>query len=208
MNPSDASVDRARALLEYVRWSLSDAHLAAVIDQPIDRAVATFRCPDETIQSQRAFLDCVAGFLRHIYARAFPWGRQPAWSQARDEAVSLLESRDVLGGYNAALRESCGAEGAGISAVLTEFVVALKAQMRADYAQRLLSVHLGSLDWASKCHLASLILQRSTTHEFTEVSPKESERWAHFLPGLIKQDLRLNPIETPLPSTASPEIRR
>ena len=189
----DPSASAAEEILDSLRELLAETSLVELIDEPIDKAVRSFQCPDVVVGSQREFLDRVASFLQHVYACAFPTARQLTSAQARDEAVSLLEQGGFPVGYRAALWEAGHPLGPGIQGVLAELTTFLKLRLREAHARWVFDAHLGGLDWPTRCQLASLILQRWGDRTPPELSAKSAEQYASFLPLLVQRDLFYGP---------------
>jgi len=189
----DASVSSTEEILASLRELLAETSLIELIDEPIDKAVRSFQCPDVVVRSQREFLDRVAGFLQHVYEKAFPDGRQLTSAQARDEAVSLLEQGGFPAGYRTALWEAGHPRGPGIQGILAELSAFLKIRFREAHVRWVFTSHLGGLDWPTKCQLAELILQRWGDRTPPELSAESAEQYANFLPLLIQRDLYYRP---------------
>jgi len=194
MTPSESNVSEQRAteILEQLRRLLGDETLVALIDDPIDAAVQGLQKSDAPIETQAEFLDVVAGFLQHVYARAFPTGKQLAHTQARAEAIDLLE-RGFPSGYRAALWETNHPLGYGRTGVMEELARLLKTRLRRAHAQWVFASIVGQLDWPMRCRVAALILQNWGDRRPPELAGASAEQYADHLPLLVQRDLEYHP---------------
>lgn len=192
MIPFDPATATAEEILESLRSELGETRLSELIDNPIDRAVEQFECPDAPVAGQSEFLDVVSRFLQQVYALAFPSGRQLPLDQARAEVIKLLQQCGYPAGYRGALWDASRPLGAGVSAILVELTNFLKAWYRRDYVHWLVAVHFDAADWSTKCRIASLILQRWGALQPVELQECTPERFVALLPDLLQQDLGLN----------------
>ena len=160
---SSHDIARARRLLEEVTRLLSEDYLRATCDESFQKAVNTFQWPESPPLDQAVFLDTLGSFVSHVYAHAWSPKQKLAPSQARAEAVRLLQGHyqgQTASGYEAAYLDARHSTFAGL-----EFVLAQLGQILADKARKqrvrwVLHEHLNCLPWSLKRQMASEMMKR------------------------------------------------
>jgi hypothetical protein len=184
---------QAAEILDQLRQALGEPMLVALIDDPIDAAAGDIRPVDAPIDTQARFLELVGGLLKHVCARAFPAGRQLDDTQARGEAIDLLE-RGFPAGYRAALWEGHHPLGYGPSGVIEELTRLLKIRLRRAYAQWVFTSVVGPIPWSLRCRIAELIFQNWGERRPPELKAALPEQYADYLPLLVQRDLEYHPV--------------
>ena len=188
MTPTDALCHRAAEVLDQLAEMLDPGHTARQIDEPIDRAAMEFDYSEGGALSHRQFLETVARFLRHLYAQAFPRGRQLSLSQARDEAVVLLEQgyQDAFSsGYDEALAEATDPSHPGLETVLLKVAELVGARQRQMYVRWVTARHIDPADWRMKCAVASLLLDRCRPWLPDRLQDCPPAQFADYIPDLL-----------------------
>ena len=167
MTHSDGLWRRAAEIVDQLSAALDNSRLAQDIDAPIDRAAMAFDCPDGEPLSHRQFIETVAGFLRHLCAQACPRGRQLSSSQARDEAVALLQQGyqgTFSSGYEEALLDAADPCYPGVPSVLLKVAELVKARQREMHIRWVTACHIDPADWRLRCAVATLLLEPCRHH--------------------------------------------
>ncbi len=198
MTRSEARRRRAIEVLDEIADLLDEARLVERIDEPINQAARAFECPDGPGLSHRQFLDCAAEFIQYLYAKAFPGGRQLSRSEARDEAVALLETASgdaASSGYPVALFDATDPRGPGLPMVLLNLAELVKARHRNMYVNWVAATVIGSMDWQLKCDVTAVILERQGPYLPAYVQDRPAEQLAGYFLNLLAIELgsRHNP---------------
>ena len=163
MTSSPDQYEQARQIVAEITAQLDEALLVRTIDEPIDRAVATFETRVGQAISHAQLHETLARFVCHIHRYAAPCPRRLSLAQGRDEAVSLLEHgyEGICGkGYDAACLESrCGGADA-LERVLFGLAEAIKASRRRMYVRAVFGRWIDPSDWRLRCQIASVLLAR------------------------------------------------
>ena len=190
MTNSEPSHSRARQIVDRLTELLDDGLMARRIDGPIDAAVEAFELNDDRGYSQQWFGRAAAGFLRHLYERASSLGRKLSPSQARDEVVALLEEsyRGVCSdGYDGALLDAVDPSLPGLGPVLARLAESVKDRQRARYVQWVFARHLTGVDWATRCAMAAILVQRCRPWLPPVVLRCPPEQLADKVPQLVEK---------------------
>jgi hypothetical protein len=141
-------------------------------------------------------LDRVSDFVQHLHARAFPQGRQYSSSQARDEAVALLEQAyhgAFATGHEAALADATKPAYAGLAQVLLAVAQIVKTRERSRYIRWILARHIDPSDWRMNCALAQVLLDRCRGRLPARLQSCQPEYLVDDLPELLAVSLAAGP---------------
>jgi len=188
---TEAEERRAVRILKRLAASMDATRLARQIDEPIDGATRAFACSCESGISHRRFLDILTAFLQHLYASAFPNGRQPTQTEARDEAMALLEQASPAGGYHESLLAAAESLDDGLGEVLLRVAELIKSRQRSARLRWIAASHLDCLDWRTKCQIAAILLRRCRPYLSGRVAACRPEQMADYIPDLLAIDLAI-----------------
>lgn len=183
---------RARQLLDRLSSLLDEDRMARLIDAPIDHVVREYGFPEETPFSADLFHRTLADFLRLVYERGMRLRRRLTVSQARDEAVCLLDQAyegTHSRGYDAAVLDAADPMQSGTRLVLTRLADGLKARERMRYLRWVATRHIDPADWQIKCAMAEILLIRCRHWLPAELRNSAPARWADFVLELLTIDL-------------------
>jgi len=189
MTPTDALCHRAAGILDQLAEMLDPVHTARQIDEPIDKAAMGFDYSEGEALSHRQFLETVARFLRHLYAQAFPRGRQLSLAQARDEAVALLQQgyRGVFySGYDEAFLDAANPFHPGMETVLLKVADLVRARQREMYLDWVIARYIDPADWRMKRAVTALLLDRCRSWLPDRVQDCPPAQLADYIPGLLR----------------------
>ena len=79
------------AVVDSIAQLLDPVLITHQIDDRIEAAARSFKCPAKIRYSIPRLIGIMARFLRHVQRHAFAKGWQPTSDQARDEAIALLD---------------------------------------------------------------------------------------------------------------------
>jgi len=189
MRLSDQDRHYAAEAIRRLEVELDGARIAALIDEPVDRAAQSFVCPDQAPLDHLRFLDTMGHYVRHIYREAFPGGQQLTPGQAGDEALALLE-RGYEGrkgrGYDEALADASEAGEMGLLRVLLQVAELIKALTRQKHIQRILSEQITRSDFGLRCAVAQILLEHVRPYLPSEQQTWPLERWACLVEDLLE----------------------
>jgi hypothetical protein len=188
MTNSELLPDRANRLIGQIVSMLDETRVSQRIDGPIDAASEQFQSPADMPRSRQHFNSLIAAFVTHIYRHGLACPRQLSPSQARDEALALLEQGyEGRPGkrYEAALLD---ATQAGMPMVLASLAQIIKNRERQEYARWVFARMLDPIGWDLRCAIA-----RTLMAEWVELVPPPSlvgrltpEEMAGEIPQLLE----------------------
>ena len=132
----------------------------------------------------------LAGFVAHVYAQGLPCRRRLSPSQARDEAVALLEygyKGTCENGYFAAVLDAGRAQPNGVEVVLVQLGEAIKAGWRQMHVRWVFAKFLDPSDWPLCCEIASVLLERLRICLPEEISHWQPAQFVDEIPELLMQ---------------------
>ncbi|MBL7223993.1 MAG: hypothetical protein ISS72_09070 [Candidatus Brocadiae bacterium] len=189
---SESVRQRAEEVVSLLRQALDQERLAALIDQPIDRAAAACLRECDGGQSARTLQGMTAALVRAVYADALPCRREIPDSDARDEAYALLEhgySGSRTGGYDEALLDAADSTQPGVELVVAWMADALKERRRASYTRWVIARHVDPADWNMKCALASILAEQCKKYLPPELQSCPKEQLSDCAVDLLLLDL-------------------
>ena len=163
-------------VLDGVLALLDQTTIRRTIDEPIDRAAAGFSVPTAECPTLQVstFLDRLAEFVSHLYREGLLPARILTRSQARIEAVHLLESAyegRAGRGFESAYVDCLASSSVGLELLLAHLADSLKTHRRATYVRWVLASQVNLLEWRRRRDLVAACL----------------DRFGKFLPAKIRQ---------------------
>lgn len=192
MTNSDPHRERAEKVVAAMRGELDPRHIAKLIDEPLDRAVAGFRFERTTALTTRQFHRLIAEFVAHLYARGVAPARRLTPDQAAAEAIALLDlgyQGTYEDGYDGAFLDAVTPAGSGIDSALARLAEVVKARRRYLYRQWVLARHIDPHDWPLRCAIAALLLESRPEEADPALSVSRPERFADLIPELLDNEL-------------------
>jgi len=181
-------------ILDEILVLLDEEHLQKSIDMHFDTAVMSFKGYAKLHEpmTEKTFINAMANFIIHVYATAMPVARTLEMSQARAEAIWLIEHtyQGSSGrGYGAALRDVLRQGETGIEHVLGYLADALKSIERQNYFGWVLASRVDPLDWDGKRRLVEILLRRLDPFQTDDVKACSAAQLANYYPKLIRDYL-------------------
>ena len=189
MTSSDRSRGGSEEILDRLAALLDEDLLAHRIDEPIDRALAAFRCDADFARSPAHFHTVIGGFVQDAHRRLLA-RRTPAL-QARDEAVALLDQAyrgTYADGYCGALLDATDLSQAGLRSVLAKLAELLKNERRRIYMTWIRARVIDPRDWRAKCALAAAAIARYRPWLPPEIARAPAGQWADHVVDLVLLD--------------------
>ncbi len=196
MSSSESGLrEGAESVIDKMASYLDEEYVITHIDEPIDRAVAGFAWDDVHPFSHQRFHEVVARFVAHLYAHGLPCPRSLSPSQAHDEAVAVLEevyegTHDK--GYVAAIVEAVRAQPDGLEVVLSRLADCIKDKCRRMHVRWVSVRFLASSDWALRCEVAAVLLDRLRPWLPEEMRGCRDAQFADDIPALLTDYLEVD----------------
>jgi len=164
MTPSETRYEAGEAL-EVILQLLDESHFRRVIDLPIDQAAASYPSSDfdPRCSSLTAFVDCVSGLVAHLCRSALSPPKILTGSQAREEAIHLLDTfYDGRGerGYETAYVDCLDAGRIGMEMLFLHIAGTMKSSQRRRYVQWIFTTRIRSQSWRFKRNLVAACINQ------------------------------------------------
>ena len=192
MTSSDGLRRKAEAIVCTLRDQLDEQRLARDIDQPIDRALATFRFDWRTPPSVRQFHRTIGSLVAHLYTHGFAVPRRLSPAQAMAEAIELLDAAyqgTHERGYDGAVLDALTERGSGIDSVLARLAEIIKLRQRYRHRQWAFARHLDPLDWPLRCAVVTVILEAQQPTGGTALADCPAAQLVDHVPELLESEL-------------------
>ena len=185
---------KAVVIIKEVFEKTSEEYLQLRIDEPIERATASFEFDRDAPVTHQTFTRVIADFVRHVYEQGL-WGKQELTvAQASAEAVAILEegyqsSRDR--GYYAAYLAALNPD-LGLEYILGQMAGHIIAMARVKHVQWVCASRMELSDWPIRCLIAEILLECWRLFLPENVRGCSPTRFAHHLSDLIILGLSAN----------------
>jgi len=153
--------DAAR-IIEQVFKLIDEQYLYQLIDQRIEEAAVDFEFGREEPMTHRAFVRIIGDFVYHIYKKGLCIRQTLSVTQARAEALAILEERYIgphARGYYAAFLDVSNSKLDGNEFILTQITEIIKALARGRHLKWVYFSQLAQLDWPTRCQIAEILLK-------------------------------------------------
>ena len=184
----------AEHALEQALDDLEETHIRHTIDEPIDRAAASFRSCATWPVNQHLFHQTISAFVQHMYEYGIPLRQQLSPAQALREAIALLDRTYPAASsrrHDSALLDATNPNCNGMDGVLGAMAEAIKAREKQNYVSFVLTTRLSTLSWAARKRVAEILLQRLAVIEIPVAAGLSAEWGADHIPDLINTYMRL-----------------
>jgi hypothetical protein len=174
---------------------LDEDYLIRHIDEPINRAAARFRHHAADQVSHERFHQVLARFVAHLYGYGMPCSVRLSRSQARDEAVALLEqlyNGPHANGYFAAMLDARQGQPPGMEVVLDRMVEAIKLRARDAHLRLVFSAILDPADWELRREIANILLDRCRPWMAEHMAGCTGAQFADDIPALLMHSLSID----------------
>jgi len=185
---------RAEAVIEEVFEKTSEEYLHLRIDEPIEKAAASFEFDRTAPVTHQTFTQVTRDFVRHVYRKAL-WGWQKmSAGEALDEAVEILERGYPAApgqGYDTAFVDASNPNLNGLEYILTQMARHITLMARARHI-RWVSSRIELSDWPTRCLIAEILLQRWEPFLPENLRTCSPAQLANHLPELINVVLSID----------------
>lgn len=161
-------------IIEQVFKLIDEDYLYQYIGQRIEEATADFKFDTEAPVTCRTFIHIIGDFVHHIYKNGLCIQQILSVSQARAEAMAILEEY-YLGphdrGYYAAFLDTSESRLDGHKFIITQIAEIVKTLAREKHLKWVYLSKIAPLDWVARCQIAEILLTQ----------------WRPFLPLTLRQ---------------------
>ena len=193
MTSSDELRQQAADIVRALHNELDERRFARDVDEPVERALATFRFDWRTPPSLDQFHRVIGALITHIYARGLAAAPVLSPMQATAEAIELLEAAyqgTNERGYDGALLDATTEPGIGVDAVLEQLAEIIKLRQRRRYRQWTITRYLDPLDWPLHCAVVAAILEQGRAAGDLSLAAYHAEQLVGDIPELLDRELR------------------
>jgi len=185
---------KAAALIREVFEKTSEEYLHLRIDEPVEKAVASFEFDRHGEVTHETFTRVIADFVCHVYEQGL-WGKQKITAAvASAEAVAILEEGYQASydrGYYTAFLEALNPD-LGLEYVLGQMAGHIIVVARARHVQWVCTSRMELSDWPRRCLIAEILLERWKGFLPQNVRGRPPAYFADHLPELIILGLSAN----------------
>ena len=196
MRSSDHDLqERANAAITRMAAYLDEDYLSRHIDASIDGAAVRFHYHAAGLISHGRFHQVLSRFVAYVYYHGLPCPVRLSRSQARDEAVALLEQLyrgSCAAGYFAAVLDARRDQPDGLEFVLATLAEAIKGRRRQLHLQWVFANFLDPSDWNLRCEIATLLLDRFRSWLPEHMAGSAGAQFADEIPTLLTHCLSID----------------
>ena len=155
-------IERSRLdqILNAVLEQLSESHLAMIIDDPVQRAVATFDYRSLETDPYFQFIDTSTRFYHHIYKILGTFDEKRPAPMVQREWMNLLETRYRTAkgrGFHLACLDAIE----DIEPVLSNMARIIISHLRERHTRWVYFKWIAGLRWSDKCALVKTLIDRN-----------------------------------------------
>lgn len=155
------SIDRPSQdrILDTVLELLTESHIAKIIDDPVQRAVATFDNCSPEMDPYWQFIDIASRFYDHLYKSVETFDEEKPGPLVQREWINLLETRYQTArgsGFYLAYLDACE----DIEPVLSHMAAIVVSHLRERHARWIYFRWVAGLAWDDRCMLVKTLFDR------------------------------------------------
>ena len=182
-------------IIEEVFEKISEEYLHIWIDEPIEKAAASFEFDREALITHQTFIQITGDFVRHIYGQGPCCWRKMSIPEANAEALAILESgyQSPIGrGYDYAFSAASNQQFNGLEYVLAQMAGYISAMARTRYIRWVLASQIELSDWPKRCLIAEFLLKQWEPFLPSNLRACSPAQLAYWLSDLINSMLTAN----------------
>lgn len=186
---------KATAIIEEVLEKTGEEYLQSRIDEPVEKAAASFEFDQDSPITHKTFIHVITDFVRHVYNQGLCPRQEMSEREASAEAVAILEEGYQAAhgqGYYAAFLDASNPTLNGLEYVLAQMAGCIIAIARTKHIRMVCASRMELADWPTRCLIAETLLNRwgsSLPQNLRGCSPAQL---AHHLSQLINLELLSN----------------
>jgi len=179
----------AEQIIEEIFELTDEDYLNHRIDGPIEEAEKSFEFDATDPVTHQALMRITGNFVRHIYEHGLGFSQIGQDPYGRSEALTILEegyqSAHTTGYYGALLDASDPLQN-GVDQVLTQIAEFIILRTRHRHIRWVYCSRFTSLDWATRCIIAEILLERLGPFLPPNISGCSPAQFADHIPELIE----------------------
>jgi len=154
---------KASAIIEEVFEKTSEEYLQLRIDDPIEKASASFEFDRDAPIAHQTFTQVTTDFVRYLHEQGLWFGQTMSAVEACAEAVAILEEGYQAPhgrGYYAAFLDASNPNLSGLEYVLAQMAEYITALARSRHIRWVWTSRMELADWPTRCLIAEILLER------------------------------------------------
>jgi hypothetical protein len=186
---------KANAIIEEVFEKAGEEYLQLRIDEPVEKAAASFEFDRDAQVTYQSFTQVTTEFVRHMYGQGLLPGQEISSVEACAEAVAILEEgyQSPHGrGYYAAFLDASNQKLDGPEYVLAQMARYINVKARTRHIRWIYASRMELADWPTRCLIAEILLKRWEPFLLPNVRACHPAQLAHLLSELINLVLSTN----------------
>jgi hypothetical protein len=186
---------KAAAIIEEVFEKTSEEYLQSRIDEPVEKAAASFEFDQDSPITHQTFIQVITDFVRHVYKQGVFLRQEMSEREACAEAIAILEEGYQAGqgqGYYAAFLDASNPNLYGLEYVLGQMAGCIIAMARAKHIRMVCASRMELVDWPTRCLIAETLLRRWESSLPPNLRGCSAAQFAHHLSELINLELFTN----------------
>jgi len=186
------SNSKAATIIEEVFEKTDEEYLHRRIDEPIERAAASFEFDRDAPVTHQTFIQVITNFVRHVYEQAHGCWQEMSAKQAYAEAVAILEEgyQTPHGrGYDVAFLDASNPNLDGIEYVLAQMMGYIITMAREKHIRGVCASRMELADWPIRRLIAEILLKRWEPYLPDNLRMRSPAQHAHYLSELTNLGL-------------------
>jgi len=154
---------KAATIVEEVLEKTGEEYLELRIEEPIEKASASFVFDRDAPITHQTFTQVTTDFVRHLNERGLWSGQTMLAVEACAEAVAILEEGYQAPhgrGYYAAFLDASNPNLSGLEYVLAQMAEYITALARSRHIRWVWTSRMELADWPTRCLIAEILLER------------------------------------------------
>ena len=152
---------KANAIIEEVFEKAGEEYLQLRIDEPVEKAAASFEFDQDSPITHHTFIQIITDFVRHVYKQGLYPRQEMSATEACAEAVAILEEgyQSPHGrGYYAAFLDASNEKLDGLEYVLAQMASYINVKAKTRYIRWVYASRMELADWPTRCLIAEILL--------------------------------------------------
>ena len=186
---------KAAAIIEEVFEKTSEEYLQSRIDEPVEKAAASFDFDQDFQITHQTFTQVITDFVRHVYKQGLCPRQEMSEAEACAEAIAILEEGYQAAhgqGYYAAFLDASNPNLNGLEYVLAQMAGCIIAMARTKHIRMVCASRMELADWPTRCLIAETLLKRWESFLPNNLRGCSPAQFAHHLSQLINLELSTN----------------
>jgi hypothetical protein len=179
---------KAHTIIKEIFELIDEAYLYRLFDEPIKEAAQSFAHEETAPVTPKILLRAAGDLVGHLYEHGLKPTQMLTDSEARAEALAILEAGyESVGarGYDAAVLDASNPALDGLGIVLGQMTEWITAMARARHIRWVCARRIDPSNWPLRCLIAETLLERSRAFLPSNLLHCSPAQFADHLPQLI-----------------------